>query len=251
MHRVCVTTAIGLATILTLPPSVSHHVVTVLRLRPGDEISVFDGTGRECCLRLTSVSAASVQGEVMAFLPEKPQLTPLILGQALPKNPKMDLIVEKCSELGLTTLVPLYTERTVVRKITDRTNDKLVRWQRIAEAAARQCGRQTIMEIRSSMSFADFCADYATAPGKILCWEEEQQQGIRQALATFTGHWPLVVVIGPEGGFSAPEVALARAHNFMVANLGPLTLRTETAAIVATALVRYSLYELEPQREYP
>lgn len=249
MHRVCVTTTIGAATILTLPPAASHHVGTVLRLRPGDEISVFDGSGHECCLRLTSVSAARVQGEVMAFVPEKPKLTPLILGQALPKNPKMDLIVEKCSELGLTTLVPLYTERTIVRKVADRPNDKLVRWQRIAESAARQCGRQTVLEIRAPMSFADFCAEYTTAPGKILCWEEEPRQGMRQALATCAGHWPLVVMIGPEGGFSVPEVALARAHHFMVVNLGPLTLRTETAAIVATTLVRYSLYELEPQSE--
>jgi 16S rRNA (uracil1498-N3)-methyltransferase len=113
MHRVCVDPGLLSATRLTLPKAVAHYIATVLRLRPGDEIGVFDGTGREGCVRLTSVSSASVQGEVVAIMPQQPALTPLVFGQALPKHPKMDFIVEKCSELGLTTLVPLYTVQNV------------------------------------------------------------------------------------------------------------------------------------------
>jgi 16S rRNA (uracil1498-N3)-methyltransferase len=195
------------------------------------------------------VAPTSVQGEVIAVLPATPLLTPLILGQALPKHAKMDLIIEKCSELGLTTLVPLYTARTVVRAVADRLGEKRERWQRIAVAAAQQCRRQTVLDIQPPQFFTDFCAGYAPAPVKIFCWEEEQQQGLHQVLTSRKGLSPVVVLVGPEGGFTAHEAALARAHGFQAVSLGPLTLRTETAAIVITTIVRYSLHELEPQKE--
>ena len=113
IHRVCVPPETLRQSTITLSPSVAHYIRHVLRLRVGDEITAFDGTGQECLVRLTSVAATHVQGERLALLaPTMLAPKPLILGQALPKGPKMDLIVEKCSELGLTTLVPLHTERT-------------------------------------------------------------------------------------------------------------------------------------------
>jgi 16S rRNA (uracil1498-N3)-methyltransferase len=163
----------------------------------------------------------------------------------------MDLIVEKCSELGLTTLVPVYTERTVVREVAERLPEKLARWQRVAAAAARQCGRQVLLEIHSPLHFADFCARYDPAPGKFICWEAEAQCGLRQALTACTGQRPLVVFIGPEGGLTPQEVALARTHGFVTVSLGPYILRAETAAIAITSIIRYHLGELEPQEESP
>jgi 16S rRNA (uracil1498-N3)-methyltransferase len=209
----------------------------------------FDGAGQECLVRLTSVAATHVQGERLASLvPPTRAPQPCILGQALPKGVKMDLIVEKCSELGLTTLVPLHTERTVVREASARLGTKMARWQRIAVAAARQCGRRTLLDVQPPMALRDFCVRYASAPVKLVCWEEERQQSMRQALESVAGQSPIIIVIGPEGGLTIHEVEMARTAGFTTVSLGPHLLRTETAAIVLTGIVRYSLGELEPSR---
>src|SRR6266446_1689258 len=251
IHRVCVPPDTLVQPTITLPSSVAHYVMHVLRLRVGDEITAFDGTGQECLVRLTSVCATQVQGERVAWL-STIRLAPkaCILGQALPKGTKMDLIVEKCSELGLTTLVPLYTDRTVVREVPERLPGKMERWQRIAAAAARQCGRRTCLDIQLPMAFGDFCGRYRSAPVKLVCWEEERHHGMRQIFEKFTGESPIVVVIGPEGGLTVHEVERAREHGFTTVGLGPYLLRTETAAIVLMGIVRYSLGELEPSGEH-
>src|SRR5262249_16838410 len=155
----------------------------VLRLRVGDEIIAFDGTGQECLVRLTGMVATHVQGERLALLaPTMLAPKPLILGQALPKGPKMDLIVEKCSELGLTTLVPVQTEGTVVGGASERLAKKMARGQRIGAAAARKCGGRTLLDVQPPMALRDFCVCYGSAPVKLVCWEEERQQSIRPIL---------------------------------------------------------------------
>jgi 16S rRNA (uracil1498-N3)-methyltransferase len=229
-----------------LPPAEAHYVSRVLRLRVGDEIKAFDGVNCEYDLRLTEVARQTVTGHVVrVWATPAVSYTPMVLGQAMPKGPKMDLIVAKCSELGLTTLVPLYTDRTVRRHISQRDDEKLGRWQRIAEAAAKQCGRQTLLEIRHPMTLDRFCVDYQTAPLKFICWAQESQQSLRQIVEQWNGRHPVVALVGPEGGWSDQEIAVAQAHGFLAAHLGPLTLRTETAAIVATSLVRYQLGDFE------
>ena len=250
LHRVCVPPESLQQSTITLPPAVAHYIRHVLRLRVGDEITAFDGTGQECLVRLTSVAATHVQGERLALLtPTTLVPKPLILGQALPKGQKMDLIVEKCSELGLTTLVPLHTERTVVRGSSERLATKMARWQRIAAAAARQCGRRTLLDVQPPMALRDFCVCYGSAPVKLVCWEEERQQGLRQSLESLTGQSPIVLLIGPEGGLTIDEVEMARTEGFNTVSLGLHLLRTETAAIVLTGIVRYSLGDLEPSRD--
>jgi len=250
MHRVCVPPGTLDQPTVTLPLAVAHYVTHVLRLRVGDELGAFDGTGQECRLRLSRVSPTHVQGEMVALLARvAPSPTPFILGQALPKGTKMDLIVEKCSELGLTTLVPLYTDRTVVRQAPERLAGKMARWQRIAAAAARQCERRTLLDVPPPMALEDFCVCYRSAPVKLVCWEEERHHGMRQVLDRLTGQSPIVALIGPEGGLTGHEVAMAREHGFTTVSLGPRLLRTETAAIVLTSIVRYSLGELEPDGE--
>lgn len=248
MHRVCVPPGTLEQADVMLPPAVAHYVVHVLRLRVGDELGAFDGTGQECQLRVTSISPTHVQGERVALLATAALCPkPFILGQALPKGTKMDFIVEKCSELGLTALVPLYTDRTVVREAPERLAGKMARWQRIAAAAARQCGRRTLLNVQSPMALQDFCVCYRSAPVKLVCWEEEQHHGMRQALTRLPDQSPIVGLIGPEGGLTVDEVGMARAHGFTTVSLGPRVLRTETAAIVLISVVRYSLGELEPQ----
>lgn len=247
MHRVRIAPGMRAGDIITLPRAEAHYVARVLRLHAGDEVHAFDGTGQVYRLQLTDVSATTVQGQIMTpLVGMATEARPLVLGQALPKGTKMDLVVEKCSELGLTTLVPVFTERTVVRHVAERMDEKLARWRRLAEAAARQCGRRVLLEVQPPLLLVDFCRRYGAAPVKIVCWEGEQRRGLRQVLNRLADQSPVVVLIGPEGGFTAQEVAVTRAQGFVSVNLGPYMLRTETAAIAVVSILRYSLGDLEP-----
>lgn len=234
--------------IVTLAPSEARYVARVLRLRVGDEVAAFDGHGHEWHLRLTAVAPELVQGQVMAAMATTgASPLPLILGQTLPKKSgNMDLIVEKCSELGLTTLVPLYTERTVVRETPGRLETKLARWRRVAEAAARQCGRRVLLDIQTPQSLNDFCEGHRTVPTKIVGWEEEPHRGIRDMLEQENPVGPVVALVGPEGGLTEPEVAHARSNGFVTVSLGSRILRTETAAMALVSLIRYAQGELDP-----
>jgi len=248
VHRVRIASGSHAGDTITLPQAEAHYVARVLRLHSGHEVQAFDGAGQHYRLRLTLVSPTTVQGQLLELLsPITVGAAPLTLGQALPKGAKMDLIVEKCTELGLSTLVPVYTTRTVVREVAARLPEKLARWQRVGVAAARQCGRQVLLELCSPLPWADFCARYSSAPVKLVCWEEEPYYSLRQALTTLPAQQPLVVLIGPEGGLTPEEVALARAHGFVTVSLGPHILRTETAAIAVTSIIRYHLGAFEPQ----
>ncbi|ETW92126.1 MAG: hypothetical protein ETSY2_54450, partial [Candidatus Entotheonella gemina] len=212
MRRIRLTVPPQADGMVTLAPSEAHYVARVLRLRVGDEVAAFDGQGGEWHVRLIAVAPDLVQGELIAAVPNTGSPPPLILGQALPnKHAKMELIIEKGSELGLTTLVPLYTEHVVGREALARTETKLSRWHRIAEAAARQCGRRFLLDINPPQSLSEFCVAQQSALTKMMCWEEESHRGIRDVLEASLPTGPVAVLIGPEGGWTEQEVEQARA----------------------------------------
>lgn len=253
MHRLYVPPETLDQPVISLSDERAHYIARVLRLRGGDEVGLFDGSGREWLVRLTRVSAGLVQGERVRLLATPPPcdktggpLPVVVLGQGLPQGAKMDWIVEKCSELGLSTLVPLHTELSAVRSVGQRINERMARWRRIAAAAAGQCGRRTLLELGTPSSLADFCARYAAAAVKIICWEHEKSRGIRQVLEAGDDRYPVAVLVGPESGFTEDEVAVAEAHGFVPVSLGPRRLRTETAAVAVTGIIRYSRGELDP-----
>lgn len=250
MRRIRLDSNLQKGSSVVLPAADAHYVARVLRLQEGDTLAAFDGAGQAWHLRLKTVSGQQVTAEIIASLPVNPAaLAPVILGQAVPKSAKMDLIVEKCSELGLTTLVPLYTDRTVVRDVPDRLHNRLTRWRRIAEAAAKQCGRQILLEIQSPQSLLDFCTQYQSTAAKVFCWEGETHSGVKSRLESLTEADSHAVLIGPEGGWTEAEVDLIQGHGFIPVSLGPRILRTETAAITITSLIRYSRGDLDPHSE--
>lgn len=247
MHRVRIAPGHRTGDVVTLPAAETHYVTRVLRLRSGQMLQAFDGAGQVYHLRLLAVSATTVQGELLAAVAAESRPEPsLILAQALPKGAKMETIIEKCSELGLTTLVPVYTARTVVRDIA---RDKFARWQRVAEAAARQCGRRVFLEILPPLVLTELYARYQTVATKLVCWEEEPRHGLHQALQAHVPWHPLMVLIGPEGGLTHEEIAMARHHGCVTVSLGTQVLRTETAAIAVVSILRYHLGALEPEGE--
>ena len=213
---------------LELPEPVAHHVA-VLRLAVGDTLTLFNGQGGEYSAVLTAVERRRCSAEVKAF--DAREAEPghaLTLAQALPEGSKMDWIVEKAVELGVTAIQPLAAARSVVKLSEERAVKKLAHWQAIAIAAAEQCGRNRVPPVTEPQSFGSWIAQRDLHPRILLSPRAEQP------LSDWARHHPpqaMTVMIGPEGGFSADEEAAAIAHGALCLSLGDRVLRTETAGL--------------------
>jgi 16S rRNA (uracil1498-N3)-methyltransferase len=222
------------------------HISKVLRLSKGNQVIVFDGTGREYRVVIGKQKPREVLGTVVEqweYHTESPlQLT---LVQGVPKAKKMDLIVQKASEIGVNTLIPLQTERADVsvqikHHSAAKIAQKLDRWTRIGVEAAKQSQRTAIPTVGSIMSVQEFLAQPVSADIQLLLWEAEEQQRLKSVLRTHSA--PVksaVVVIGPEGGFTRNEAELFMAHGYCSVSLGKRILRTETAGLVVLGILQY------------
>jgi len=217
-----------------------HHLRHVLRYRPGDELVVFDGAGRECygVLELFQGETAVVRilGDAQRGTESALDLT---IAVSLAKGKKVDLIVEKAIELGADRLCVVTSERSVGRLDPVQAMDRVERWRRIARSAAEQCGRSVVPVIERIRTFEEFVAQkHPEALGLVFTTGAD-----REAAAHLRQQHPevgrVVALIGPEGGFSHEEIEYARKHGFVPVGLGPRVLRTETAAIVASALCQH------------
>jgi 16S rRNA (uracil1498-N3)-methyltransferase len=217
----------------TLDAAAHRHLVRVLRLEQGASLRLFDGEGTEIDARIESVGKAWVEVSLGARRRIPAPACAITLLQAPPRGERMDLIVQKTTELGVARIVPVHSERVQVRPSAHQR----ARWQIIAQEAARQSGRAEVPEIGD---FADLEAALAKtaalAGARYVLWEGEQSQSLPTALAT--GPRAVVLLVGPEGGFSEAEVACVGRAGFVAASLGPRILRAETAAIVAVALAQ-------------
>lgn len=216
------------------------YLALVLRSKPGDTLIVHDHTGE---VFLTEILTAT-RREVVATVRE--QLTPvpespvhLRLLQGILKGEKMDLVIQKTVELGVSEIVPVVTERSQVRETR-----RLPRWQKISEEAARQCGRAVIPAVREVTSLSDLL-DHAAQPGPrgIIFWEAGGEP-LRQVFEGLQATRHLDLLTGPEGGFSEDEVRQAGSSGFITATLGRRILRAETAAIAAVSLCQFALGDL-------
>ncbi|WP_373046423.1 16S rRNA (uracil(1498)-N(3))-methyltransferase [Vulgatibacter sp.] len=220
-----------------------HYLLRVLRLGVGDELEVFDGSGKVYPARIVQVGddAATLslgEGHERARAPR------ITLAQGLAKGDKLDLVVQKATELGAARIAPLQLERCVVRLDAVKGADRAKRWRRIAEEAARQCGRADVPAVDEPSGLQAFLAAAASRGEKVaVLWEEE---GIVRLGAWSAAHLgePLALVIGPEGGLTAAEVETVRAAGGAVVGLGPRILRTETAGLAALAVVLHLAGEL-------
>ncbi len=218
----------------------SHHISTVLRLRPGDIVELLDGYGGIYIATLVTVSK-----KVSARLEEKKELRPegrsLIMAQAMLKGKKMDTVVQKCTELGAHRFLPFYSERCQKKPDPRQDLKRTERYARISLAACKQCQRPDIMHIETPFSFADVVKQQGLEKTvKLLFWEDEHQQRLDDLVFPDT-IGSVMVLCGPEGGFTEQEVATARLQDFQTVSLGPRILRAETAALAATTLVQFLL----------
>ena len=222
----------------------ARHLRDVLRLKAGDEVYVFDGTGREFRCRVVNIARDSAELRVEAEVePAKPESQlQLNLCVALLKGEKFDLVVQKATELGVTRIVPLITRHADIHLRDERDADKRVaRWQRIALEAAKQSGRALVPEVSGPVSFESLMAGTKDAYLRLMF--SERGGG---PLSEVSGREvkAITALVGSEGGWSDEEIEGARAHDFHVVTLGGRILRAETAAIAVTALLQHLFGDL-------
>lgn len=215
----------------------THHLARVLRLRPGDLARTVDGRGQELTVRLTRVGPSSAEGAIVSRAVRRSESPlDLTLVQGLPKGGKMEIIVRMATELGVCRVVPVTTDRVVVRAEPSRFTERLRRWQRIAKEAAKQSGRAVIPEVLPLRTL-DTWLHEPRPVGLLLCLWESEGTGLA-ALLPAAPPARATLIVGPEGGLTEHEVQNLRAAGALVAGLGPRILRTETAGPVGLALLQ-------------
>jgi 16S rRNA (uracil1498-N3)-methyltransferase len=222
-------------------PDELHHLLRVRRIRPGEGVECFDGTGRSYLGRIERCGRREAVVRIEQRREGRSWSTRILLGQALIPPEPFEWVVQKATELGADELVPLVTERSVVRPPAQRGERKALRWQRIAREAAKQCGRSTIPRIHPPRPFGEFARTLDRVPLSLIPTLAEGTAALRAALEGVRAPDSLAVLIGPEGDFTPAEVELARRHGARPVSLGPLTLKSETAAVAVLAILRHML----------
>jgi 16S rRNA (uracil1498-N3)-methyltransferase len=216
----------------------AHYVSTVLRCKIHDALIVTDSRGAAYSARISAITKKQATLMITApFCQSNESPLDIILLQGLLKGEKMDLVIQKATELGVSEIVPVITERSQIRDTR-----KVQRWQKIAGEASRQCGRNRIPLIHEPDAFEAVTASQGIKRG-IIFWEEEGAP-FSAAMDQVKAEEKIVLCIGPEGGFSGTEIKAAEERGFSVASLGKRILRAETAAIVSIALTQFVLGDL-------
>lgn len=204
------------------------HISGSLRLKKGDIITVSDSSGYDYACEIVSLCRDKAVLKILNSY--KSSVEPDIkvsLFQAFPKYGKMELIIEKCVELGVYEIVPIITRYTII-KVNDKIEDKIKRFNKISESAAKQCNRAFIPQIKPPVSFEDALLEMKKLDIAIAAYEKETDTKIKHTLKGFSGN-SAGLMIGPEGGFSDDEAVLFRLHKIQTVTLGKRILRTETA----------------------
>jgi len=229
---------------LLLSEADCHHMSRVLRLVPGDRVIVTDGEGREATATLVDVGPERVVADIDDLI-ERPRRPRVVLAPAVSRRERMELTVQKATELGVSEIWPLLTARCVVKLDDERAGRRADRWRRIAEEAAKQSQREMVPIVREPIGISELAAETGAFGIVLVPWEEQSSGGLGIGaaldMAGATPDTSVLLVIGPEGGLEEGETAALEAAGGVVVTLGDTILRTETAAIVATALVLYEL----------
>ena len=219
-------------TLFVLEPEPSRHLARVLRLGVGDSFTLFDGRGGEYLAAITSVSKKNIQvltGELLQRECESP--LNIHLGIAISRGERMDWIVQKSTELGISSLTPLSTEHTGVKLADERADKKILHWQQIAISACEQCGRNRPPIIHALQALQPWL-ETTTADRKYVLHHRAGSTGSGSAPAS------IALLVGPEGGLSESEISAAMLAGYTAMRLGPRVLRTETAPLAAIAILQ-------------
>jgi len=220
----------------------AHHILDVMRLKDGDSITAFDGQGLLYQGRIIDTSHKQVKLQIESILKDKRKLKAKIaLVQALPKKHKMDYIIEKATELGVDSIIPVETTRTIIKLDAQKKLRRHERWQRIAKEASKQCARLTIPEIKEICSWPDALASLSNFNLKLLFCLTKETRPIKKVLAGCKKAKNIALCIGPEGDFTQKEIKAGYQAGCVGASLGTNVLKVDTAALSALSMITYEL----------
>lgn len=236
MPRLYCPTPLCCDALLDLPPSAARHV-QVLRLQPGDAITLFDGSGGQYDAQVLEMGRSRVQVRVGAHAAQECEAQrPIHLLAAITAGDRMDWLVEKATELGAASLTPIAAERSALKPRGEHAQKKQAHWQAVAAAACEQCGRNRIPHIAPIQTLAQALQALPPAPHEGARRVLSLQPHSRNLRDGARADGPLWLASGPEGGWSAPEEALMQAQGFVPVTLGPRVMRAETAPLAALAV---------------
>lgn len=222
-----------------------NHIKNVLRMRPGDELSLSDGEGMDYFCKILSIERDEVRVNIenswnsYVELPVK-----IYLFQGLPKGDKMELIIQKAVELGVYEIIPVRTKRVIVKLDDKKESKKIARWQQIAEGGAKQSGRGLIPEVKPVMGFAEALKYAGSLDAALIPYEKaEGIQKTRSIIHDLKGKKSVAIFIGPEGGFDEKEVEDAMNQGVFPVTLGRRILRTETAGLTMLSILMFEFEE--------
>ena len=225
----------------------AHHLARVMRAQIGDVITVVDAAGQAAEMAVTELTRDAVHLRMQRVLPAETEGREVILVQALLKGEKMDFVVQKAAELGAVCVCPIVTEHVVVRYDAKKAAVKAARWQKIADEAAKQCGRRMLMRVAPIVSLTELLRDPAyidaADTATVFCYEQEERQSVRTVLRGIEAR-RVTLIVGAEGGFSPAEAAAVTAAGGQSVSLGHRILRAETASLTALAVTQYELGNL-------
>jgi 16S rRNA (uracil1498-N3)-methyltransferase len=226
--------------------SEARHIAKALRMGRGDRIILLDGQGARYQSVIESVNPQGVRVKLESPLPSpSPSHIKITLCQALLKARAMDLVIEKASELGVHSIHPFASERTVVKLDGQKAEDRVRRWQDISHSATTQSDGRTPAEIGPLLSFTDLISKYQKETAlKVIFWEDEEGKDLKNLLRDSSSVTVIVGMVGPEGGFTREEIRVAKETGFTSVSLGQRVLRAETAAITMTAIIQYEWGDL-------
>lgn len=231
---------------LVLDEEEAHHALHVLRMKEGDRAVVFNGEGMHARVEIVAASKRSVELRRIESSQAAPQRCRIMLGQAVPKGKNMDLIVQKATELGAAGVVPLLTEHTIVQCDEREGTKKQEKWQAVAVEACKQCGQNWLPTVMPPQSLKQLLEKGPAFDLKLIASLEPGARHPKEIIAEAlrgrgTPPASVLVLIGPEGDFTPEETALALAQGCQPMTLGPIVLRTETAALYCLSVLAYEL----------
>lgn len=229
-----------LADTIKITGSDAHHLMHVMRAKAGQLVTVVDDNGQVAAMEMVAFSDSAVTLQLKEHLAADTE-SPLkiMLAQCLLKADKMDMVVQKAVELGAVGVIPISSQNCVARYDAKKGAARKERWQKIADEAAKQCGRTALLKVRPIVTLGQFIADMqATDSSLVFFYENENEQSAKEYLRSLKAK-QIVLLVGPEGGFSLDEAKLIEEAGGKSVTLGPRILRAETAALTAIAVTQY------------
>jgi 16S rRNA (uracil1498-N3)-methyltransferase len=233
---------------VTLAGPEAHHARDVLRMRAGEKLVLFNGQGREITAEIVDLSGDEIRLRKLHEAETPPLQCRIVLGQAIPKGRKMELIVQKAVEIGAAEIAPIISDRTIVHVDSESAAQKQTKWQQIAIEAAKQCGQNWLPRVHTPRKLAELfsVASEESFDLRLIGSLQPEAQHLKKLLADYsTEHESrprsVLMVIGPEGDFTPAELSLARRYGSQPITLGPIILRVETAAIYCLSILSYEL----------